>query len=130
MVKESGTGVSKEVIQKRLARARRLMEEQSLDVLLVIGRSFYDRMGSLTYLTNHYPPFPPGAFSEKVRGMGHGLLVLPASGGPILFVDHRNFRREMVHIEDVRPESNISSAAVNQLKELDAGKAQIGIAGE
>lgn len=130
MVQESGTGVSKEIIQERLAGARKLMAEQSIDVLLVIGRSFYDRTGSLTYLTNHYPPFPPGAFSEKVRGMGHGLLVLPASEAPVLFVDHRNFRREMVHIEDVRPELNISLAAVNQLKELGAGKARVGIAGE
>ncbi len=130
MVIESGTGIAKEEIQARLERARGLMREQGLGVLLVIGRSFYDRMGSLAYLTNHFPPFPPGAFSEKVRGMGHGLLVLPLEGDPVLFVDHRNFRREMVHVEDVRPEPNISLAAVNQLKRLGAEKARIGIAGE
>lgn len=130
MVIESGTGMSKKEIQDRLSRARALMEEERLDVLLVIGRSFYDRMGSLTYLTNHFPPFPPGAFSDRVRGMGHGLLVLPCEDEPVLFVDHRNFRREMVHIEDVRPESNISLAVLNLLKHLGAEKGRIGISGE
>lgn len=130
MVIESGTGMAREEIQERLVRVRALMGGEGLDVLLVIGRSFYDRMGSLTYLTNHFPPFPTGAFTDKVRGMGHGLLVLPAEGEPVLFVDHRNFRREMVHIEDVRPESNISLAVLNQLKRLGAEDGRIGISGE
>lgn len=130
MVIESGTGMSREEIQERLVRTRALMGEASLDVLLVIGRSFYDRMGSLAYLTNHFPPFPPGAFSDRVRGMGHGLLVLPCEGEPVLFVDHRNFRREMVHIEDVRPESNISLAVLSLLKHLGAEKGGIGVSGE
>jgi len=130
VVIESGTGMSREEIQERLVRTRALMGEASLDVLLVIGRSFYDRMGSLAYLTNHFPPFPPGAFSDRVRGMGHGLLVLPCEGEPVLFVDHRNFRREMVHIEDVRPESNISLAVLSLLKHLGAEKGGIGVSGE
>jgi len=130
MVIENGTGISKGEIEGRLARSRDRMKAQGLDVLLVIGRSFYDRMGSLAYLTNHFPPFPPGAFSEKVRGMGHGLLVLPAAAEPVLFVDHRNFRREMVHIADVRPEGNISLACANQLRRLGAERGRIGVAGE
>lgn len=99
MVLKNGTGASKEEVGKRISDSRGLMRVQGLDVLIVIGRSFYDRMGSLTYLTNHFPPFPPGAFSETVRGMGHGVLVLPLDGEPLLFVDHRNYRREMVHVE-------------------------------
>ena len=67
MVIESGTGIAKEEILKRISDARGLMRGQGLAVLLVIGRSFYDRMGSLTYLTNHFPPFPPGAFSPAAR---------------------------------------------------------------
>ena len=130
MVIESGTGIAKEEILKRIADARGLMRGQGLDVLLVIGRSFYDRMGSLTYLTNHFPPFPPGAFSAAVRGMGHGLLVLPLEGAPVLFVDHRNYRREMVHIDEVRVEANISAATIGQLQRIGAGKARVGIAGE
>lgn len=130
MVIESGTGIAKEEIKKRIADARGLMREQGLDVLLVIGRSFYDRMGSLTYLTNHFPPFPPGAFSPAVRGMGHGLLVLPLEEAPVLFVDHRNYRSEMVHVDEVRVEANISAATVNQLQSIGANQAHIGIAGE
>ena len=130
MVLENGTGASKEEIQKRISDSRDLMRAGELDVLLVIGRSFYDRMGSLTYLTNHFPPFPPGAFSETVRGMGHGVLVLPLEEEPLLFVDHRNYRREMVHVEKVQVEANISAGLVNQLERLGAASARVGIAGE
>ena len=130
MVLENGTGASKEEIKKRVSDARDLMRAGELDVLLVIGRSFYDRMGSLTYLTNHFPPFPPGAFSETVRGMGHGVLVLPLEEEPLLFVDHRNYRREMVHVEKVQVEANISAGLVNQLERLGAQGARVGIAGE
>ena len=130
MVLENGTGASREEIQKRISDARGLMRAGELDVLIVIGRSFYDRMGSLTYLTNHFPPFPPGAFSETVRGMGHGVLVLPLEEEPLLFVDHRNYRREMVHVENVQVEANISAGLVNQLKRLGAQGARVGVAGE
>lgn len=130
MVIENGTGIAKEEILKRIADARGLMRGLELDVLLVIGRSFYDRMGSLAYLTNHFPPFPPGAFSAAVRGMGHGLLVLPLEAEPVLFVDHRNYRREMVHIDEVRVEANISAATIGQLQRIGAGKTRVGIAGE
>ena len=130
MVLENGTGASKEEVKKRVSDSRDLMRAGELDVLLVIGRSFYDRMGSLTYLTNHFPPFPPGAFSETVRGMGHGVLVLPLEEEPLLFVDHRNYRREMVHVEKVQVEANISAGLVNQLERLGAASARVGIAGE
>lgn len=130
MVLENGTGASKEETGQRISAARGLMREGGLDVLLVIGRSFYDRMGSLAYLTNHFPPFPPGAFSDAVRGMGHGVLVLPIEEPPLLFVDHRNYRREMVHVEDVRVEANISAALVARLERLGAARARVGIAGE
>ena len=130
MVLENGTGASQEEISKRIADARGLMRAAGLEVLLVIGRSFYDRMGSLTYLTNHFPPFPPGAFSDTVRGMGHGVLVLPMEEEPLLFVDHRNYRAEMVHVEKVQVEANISAGLVNQLGRLGAGSARVGIAGE
>ena len=130
MVLENGTGASREEIQKRISDSRDLMRAEELDVLLVIGRSFYDRMGSLTYLTNHFPPFPPGAFSDTVRGMGHGVLVLPLEEEPLLFVDHRNYRREMVHVENVQVEANISAGLVNQLKRLGAQGARVGVAGE
>ncbi len=130
MVIEDGTGISKEEVENRISRARDLMRARGIEILIVIGRSFYDRMGSLTYLTNHFPPFPPGAFSDTVRGMGHGLLILPLEDPSLLFVDHRNYRSEMVHIENVRVEANISAAVVGQLKKLAGKGVRVGIAGE
>jgi Xaa-Pro aminopeptidase len=130
VVIEDGTGISKEEVENRISRARDLMRARGIEILIVIGRSFYDRMGSLTYLTNHFPPFPPGAFSDTVRGMGHGLLILPLEDPSLLFVDHRNYRSEMVHIENVRVEANISAAVVGQLKKLAGKGVRVGIAGE
>ncbi len=130
MVIEDGTGISKEEVENRISRARDLMRARGIEILIVIGRSFYDRMGSLTYLTNHFPPSPPGAFSDTVRGMGHGLLILPLEDPSLLFVDHRNYRSEMVHIENVRVEANISAAVVGQLKKLAGKGVRVGIAGE
>jgi hypothetical protein len=56
VVIEDGTGISKEEVENRISRARDLMRARGIEILIVIGRSFYDRMGSLTYLTNHFPP--------------------------------------------------------------------------
>tara|TARA_Y100000588_G_C14227026_1_gene913624 strand:+ start:461 stop:1645 length:1185 start_codon:yes stop_codon:yes gene_type:complete len=131
MVLENGIGVTKEEIKSRLEKTRVLMKKEKIEFLIVIGRSFYDRMGSLAYLTNHFPPFPPGAFSSTVRGMGHGVLLLPLDSKPLLLVDHRNFREDMVRIEDVRVETNFSSSIINCLKIFFHNKiGTVGIAGE
>jgi Xaa-Pro aminopeptidase len=131
MVIENGTGVSKEEVNSRLQKTRILMEKEKIEFLIVIGRSFYDRMGSLAYLTNHFPPFPPGAFSPTVRGMGHGVLLLPLDSNPLLLVDHRNFREDMVHIDDVQVETNFSKAIIDYLEQgLQKKNGRVGIAGE
>ena len=130
MTLENGEGASREEVESRIAAARALMRAEGLDALLVIGRSFYDRMGSLAYLTNHFPPFPPGAFSDAVRGMGHGALVLPLEEAPTLFVDHRNYRGDMVRVDDARVEANMSAALVKRLERLGAADARVGVAGE
>ncbi|SVE61831.1 uncharacterized protein METZ01_LOCUS514685, partial [marine metagenome] len=106
------------------------MIEQKFDLLLVIGRSFYDRMGDLTFLTNHFPPFPAGAFSKESRGAGHGVLLLPAKGDPILLVDRTGYRKDLVPIQDVRITSIIAPTVQEALTERGLTRARAGIVGE
>ena len=54
MVIENGTGISKEEIENRISRARESMRIRGTEILIVIGRSFYDRMGQRGI------PMPPG----------------------------------------------------------------------
>ncbi len=114
----------------RLERARRRTAERGLGGLLVIGRSFYDRTGDLAYLTNHFPPFPATVFSETQKGLGHGLLVLPASGAPVLVIDGRACRRDMVVVEEIRADTDLARGVVGALRERGLASGRIGLVGE
>ena len=91
MVIENGTGISKEEIENRISRARESMRIRGIEILIVIGRSFYDRMGCLTYLTNHFPPFPPGGPSPR------------APSGRCLFPVGRRCRSHCAHLAVADP---------------------------
>ncbi len=130
MVKMEGAGTPQSEIPGRLDRAREAMAERDLDLLLVIGRSFYDRMGDLTFLTNHFPPFPAGAFTKESRGAGHGVLLLPRTGDPILLVDRTGHRKDLVPIEDVRPTPIVAPTVKEALAERGLTRARAGIVGE
>ncbi len=79
------TAIPREEFERRLEAARELTASLRLDALLVVGRAFYDRPGNLAYLTNYFPPEPTMVFGDDVRGAGHGILLLPRRGAPILF---------------------------------------------
>ena len=130
MVQMEGAGTPQWEIAGRLDRARSAMAERNLDLLLVIGRSFYDRMGDLTFLTNHFPPFPTGAFTKESRGAGHGVLLLPRTGEPVLLVDRTGHRKDLVPIEDVRPTPVIAPTVKEALAERGLTEARVGIVGE
>ena len=130
MVRLEGAGTPQSEIPDRIERARKAMMERKLDLLLVIGRSFYDRMGDLTFLTNHFPPFPAGAFSKESRGAGHGVLLLPADGEPILLADRTGYRKDLVPIQDVRITSIIAPTVQEALAERGLAEARAGIVGE
>lgn len=130
MVQKEGAGTPQSEIPSRLECAQKSMIEQKFDLLLVIGRSFYDRMGDLTFLTNHFPPFPAGAFSKESRGAGHGVLLLPAKGEPILLVDRTGYRKDLVPIQDVRVTSILAPTIKEALTERGLTKSRVGIVGE
>jgi Xaa-Pro aminopeptidase len=122
--------IPREEFHARLERTRRLAAERGLDGLLVIGRSFYDRTGDLAYLTNHFPPFPTTVFSGTQRGLGHSLLVLPVAGAPVLVIDGRAYRRELVVIEEVRADTDLARGVVAALRDRGLGTGRVGLVGE
>ena len=121
---------SRDEIEGRWERARQAMTQHGLEALLVVGRSFYDRPGSLAYLSGHLPPFPTGAFVGEVRGLGHAALVLPREGDPALVVDSAHWRRDRVAVSDVRPSLDEPHAVATVLDEKGLGKARLGLVGE
>ena len=114
----------------RQERAQAAAAERGLDGLLVVGRSFYDRPGHLAYLTNHFPPFPASPFTVGSRGLGHGLLLLPVHGTPVLVVDGRAYRRDLVVVEDVRTGNDLVRALIDVLHEQGLGRARLGLVGQ
>lgn len=123
-------GIPRTEFEKRLERTQAAAGARGLDGLLVVGRSFYDRPGNLAYLTNHFPPFPTTADLDDWQGMGHGFLVLPATGDPILIVDGRAYREELVVVEDVRLDTNLPRAVAGAIREKGLAGGTIGLVGD
>lgn len=122
--------VSKEEILGRLERTRKAAAERGFDGLVVIGRSFYDRPGDLAYLTNHFPPFPATVFSETQKGLGHGLLLLPVRGAPVLVIDGRAYRKEMMVVDEIRADTDLARGLVGALRDRGLSAAHLGLVGD
>jgi Xaa-Pro aminopeptidase len=122
----------REECKERQERTQALLIAEGLDGLVVVGHSFYDRPANLAYLTNHFPPFPSSPFSDEVRGLGYGVLVLSRdpSATPTLVVDNPGVRRDLIAIEDVRVNVNLSQAVSEVLLEQGWRQAIIGLVGE
>lgn len=107
--------------------ARRVAREVGVDALLVIGRAFYDRPGLLAYLTNYFPPEPTMVFAGPLRGAGHGVLLLPVRGEPVLFT--AGVEPTQVAVADVRPVLDLGRALISALEERRLTAARVGVAG-
>ncbi|MEW6047179.1 MAG: Xaa-Pro peptidase family protein [Bacillota bacterium] len=123
-------GIPREEVLDRQERVRRRLLQAGLDALLVVGRSFYDRVGDLAYLTNHFPPFPATVFSGQQKGLGHGLLLLPGEGPTALVIDGRAYREELVVADEVRGGSDLGAVLAELLRERRLATARIGLVGE
>lgn len=113
----------------RRERLRQRLGQEGLAGAVVVGRSFYDRVGDLAYLCGHYPPFPASVFSGSVRGVGHGFLILPTERDPVLVVDGF-YRDDLVAIDDVRPSTNLVHGVASALEELGLHDRRLGLGGE
>jgi Xaa-Pro aminopeptidase len=122
--------ISAEEIRGRQHIAREKASAAGYDALLVVGRSFYDRPGDLAYLSGHFPPFPTTVFSEGNRGMGHGMLLLPVVGEPVLLTDARKHRPDLVVVDDVRAAADLGLGLIELLKETYLEDGTIGLVGD
>lgn len=122
--------ISRDEFLERQAQARELAAAAGHAGLLVIGRSFYDRAGALAYLSNHFPTFPATQFDGPVRGLGHGLLVLPVDGPATLIVDGSFYRSDLVVADEVRVAADLPGETAAVLQELRLGASQVGLVGE
>jgi Xaa-Pro dipeptidase len=113
----------------RLQRARNRLSEKDLEAAIVVGRSFYDRCGDLAYLTNHFPPFPTTVFDERTRGMGHAILLLPVDRDPVLIVDGRSYRADLVAIDDVRLSTDLIETLGETISQYGMEAARIALVG-
>jgi Xaa-Pro aminopeptidase len=122
--------VSRDEFLGRQASTRELAAAAGYAGVMVIGRSFYDRPGALAYLTNHFPPFPATEFDGPIRGLGHGVLMLPIEGPATLVVDSPFYRDDLIVAADVRVAADLPAETAAVLHELRLGSAQVGLVGE
>ncbi len=122
--------ISRDEFLTRQTRTRELAAAAGYAGVMVIGRSFYDRPGALAYLTHHFPPFPATEFEGPMRGLGHGVFILPVEGPGTLVVDGGSYRDELVVADEVcvAPDLPVGTAAV--LYKLGLGSTQVGLIGE
>lgn len=118
--------------RNRWRRAQERCAEEGFDALLVWSRGggIADSFADVLYLANHYSPFPliadiPGHWS----GRAHSAVLLPASGEPTLIVDHPDWRRDLVAIEDVRFALDLPATAAKLLAERGLAGGRVGLVG-
>lgn len=119
--------ISQQEFLERQQRTRERMARMGYAAAIVVGRSFYDRCGHLAYLTNHFPHFPTSPFVDTTGGMGHGFLVLPVRGEPVLAVDW--YREDMVAVKDVRRAGGVAGLLLDAVAELGLGDARVALVG-
>ncbi len=122
--------ISRDEFLARQTRTRELTVAAGYAGLMVIGRSFYDRPGALAYLTHHFPPFPATESDGPIRGLGHGVFVLPVEGPATLVVDGSYYRDDLVVADDVRVASDLPGETAAVLRDLGLSSAQVGLVGE
>ncbi|GAB4547196.1 MAG: aminopeptidase P family protein [Anaerolineae bacterium] len=123
-------GITRDEFLERQARTRELADAAGYAGVMVIGRSFYDRPGPLAYLTNHFPPFPATEFDGPIRGLGHGLCILPVDGPTTLIVDGSFYRSDLIVADEVRVAADLPGQTAAVLQELRLGSSQVGLVGE
>ncbi len=122
-------GISQDEVRDRLVRLQALMQTRGLPGLLAVGRSFYDRPGPVAYLSGHFPPFPNSVFSGAARGLGHAVILVPATGEPILLVDARGYRRDLLTLPDIRLNNDLVAATADALRERGLATGTVGLVG-
>ncbi len=107
-------------IEQRQERLRRALAEAGLPGAVAVGRGFFDRPGSMAYLTGHIPPFISAPFSGDGAGIGLGVAILPVAGDPVV-IDTYPSRPDRTPVRDLRASSRVVDDTVAALREKGLG---------
>jgi Xaa-Pro dipeptidase len=125
--------ISAEEFADRRARLGRAAASRGLDAVLVwsSGGSTLDAFGDVFYLTNHYPIEPRGAdWPPHWTGFGHCAVLLDADGSSVLLVGPPDWRRDLVHADDVRDGRDLYNLVAETIAARGLQSARIGLARE
>lgn len=120
-----------EEFAKRREIAKSKAKERGLDALLVWSRGGHtvEAYGDLYYLTNFHSLFPVVPDRVTWASRGHGALILPVDGDPILVTDYVDDPEGRIKVADVRCVSDITTATVDALRDLGLLDRKIGLVG-
>lgn len=109
--------IPSENVRRRQQRAIDVAHDRDCDVVVAVGRSFYDRPGMMAWLSNHFPPFPTAVTAPGIEGLGHSVLML-TDDRAVLVVDNPNYREDVVVADEVRASSDVTAETLMVLHEL------------
>lgn len=118
--------ISRAEIEGRQERLRAALREAGLPGAVVVGRGFFDRPGSLAYLTGHIPPFISAPFSDETGGAGLAVAVFPADGAPVL-IDMFPTRPDLTAVSDIRASAQPVADTIAALREKGLGAGPLAV---
>jgi Xaa-Pro aminopeptidase len=133
MIASGPAPIAAEEFARRRRAAASLAARRGLDALLVwsSGGSTLDAFGDVFYLTNHYAIEPRGAdWPPHWTGFGHCALVLDADAGAraTLLVGPPDWRRDLVHVDEVLDRRDVYALVADTLAERGLQSGRIGVA--
>ena len=110
--------ISDEEFAQRRETAKCEAKERGLDALLVWSRGGHtvEAYGDLYYLTNFHSLFPVVPDRPTWASRGHGALVLPVDGDPVLVTDYVDDPEDRIKIADVRCVPDMTVSTVDALR--------------
>ena len=116
---------------ERRAKARKMAQDMGLEALIVWSRSgnSVEAYGDLYYLTNFVSLFPCVPDRRTWSSRGHGALILPVDGDPILVTDYLDDPEDRIKVKDVRAEPDLAAGVADVLKETGLVDRKLGMVG-
>lgn len=111
----------REHVRRRQQHVLEVLETQGLQVLVAVGRAFYDRPGMAAWLSNHFPPFPTAVFAPGVQGLGHAVFVLSPHASTLV-VDTPFYREDLVVADEVRVSSDLVAETLEVLRPFNGNR--------
>jgi Xaa-Pro aminopeptidase len=123
--------ISGEEFAQRREAAKRKAKDRGLDALLVWSRGGHtvEAYGDLYYLTNFHSLFPVVPDRPTWASRGHGALILPVDGDPVLVTDYVDDPEDRIKIGDVRCVPDMTVSTADTLRGMGLLGKKIGLAG-